>query len=78
MRSEVIDVCKREWDIIYAVFPDAIHVMQVFLQRIFAQSVKYQIKMILDVLCSWSLSLSLFHFLSQPFLYVCNSYCHFL
>ena len=38
--DEILQAVVNEWDVIYDVFPNASTVIQVFVQRIFAQSVK--------------------------------------
>ncbi|KAJ3321523.1 Exocyst complex component 5 [Boothiomyces sp. JEL0866] len=38
--DEIRQAVSSEWDVIYDVFPNAINVMQVFVQRIFAQSIQ--------------------------------------
>lgn len=37
--DEILQAVINEWDVIYDVFPNATTVIQVFVQRIFAQSV---------------------------------------
>ncbi|KAJ3417219.1 Exocyst complex component 5 [Chytridiales sp. JEL 0842] len=45
--NEVRATCPHEWDIISAVFPNSISVMQTFIQRIFAQSIQSYLESIL-------------------------------
>ncbi|KAJ3152868.1 Exocyst complex component 5 [Geranomyces variabilis] len=42
--DEVRRTCKKEWEVIRAVFPNAPVVMQQFIQRIFAQSIQTQLE----------------------------------
>ncbi|KAI9102714.1 exocyst complex component Sec10-like protein [Phlyctochytrium arcticum] len=45
--DEIKKTCSREWEVIWAVFPNAASVMQQFIQRVFAQSIQSAIESIL-------------------------------
>ncbi|KAI8805612.1 exocyst complex component Sec10-like protein [Cladochytrium replicatum] len=47
--QDIAKKTEQEWDVISVVFPNAVSVMQLFLQRVFAQSVQIQLESILTV-----------------------------
>ncbi len=52
MYQDIVSIVKKEWEVISNVFPHPAEVLQIFLQRFFAQSVRLLYSLLYEI-CSY-------------------------